>query len=303
MRILMIFLDGVGLGSDDPTINPFAAAHTPTLWALAGGRKWLWDTPRIDSERALFIPTDPRLGVAGRPQSASSQAAILTGRNVPALIGEHYGPKPNAAIRAILAQPDNLFKQVRARGLSAALLDAYPPQFFAGIDRGKTLRSSIQQAAFEADVPIRGEDYLRRGEALSVDWTGEGWRSMLGYSDTPVYSRPEAGALLGSLASQYHFSFFSHWITDEIGHRGPLARGIAILELFDQVLAGLLANWDDQAGLIVITSDHGNLEDVSIRQHTENNVPTVIIGAARKAFGENLQALTDLTPAVMSVLT
>jgi hypothetical protein len=302
MRILMIFLDGVGLGSDDPAINPLAAAHTPTLWALAGGQKWLRSTARINSERALFIPTDPRLGVPGRPQSASNQAAIMTGRNVPSEIGEHYGPKPNAAIRAILAQPDNVFKQVRARNLSAALLDAYPPQFFARVDRGKTLRSSIQQAAFEADVPIRGEDHLRRGEALSVDWTGEGWRTALDYSDTPVYSRSEAGAVMGTLASQYHFSFFSHWITDEIGHRGPLERGIEILELFDQVMAGLLATWDDNAGLIVITSDHGNLEDLSIRQHTENDVPTVIIGAAREAFGENLHALTDLTPAVMRVL-
>ena len=299
----MIFLDGVGLGVDDSTINPLAAANTPTLWALAGGQKWLNSTPRINSERALFIPTDPRLGVSGRPQSASNQAAILTGRNVPAEIGEHYGPKPNPAIRAILAQPDNLFKQVRAHNMTAALLDAYPPQFFARVDRGKTLRSSIQQAAFEADVPIRGVDYLRRGEAFSVDWTGEGWRTALDYADTPVYSRAEAGVQMGAVASHYNFSFFSHWITDEIGHRGPMMRGVEILELFDQVMAGMLSTWDDNAGLIVITSDHGNMEDLSIRQHTLNNVPTVIIGAARESFGENLQALTDLTPATMRVLT
>ncbi len=302
MRVLIIFLDGVGLGADDPSVNPLAVAHTPTLWALTGGKKWLRETPVIDSGRARFIPTDARLGVPGRPQSGSNQAAILTGRNVPAEIGEHYGPKPNAPIRAILAQPDNLFARVRAMGKSAALLDAYPPRLFASIARGKTLRSSIQEAAYLADVPMRGVDELQRGEAFSVDWTGEGWRTMLGFADTPVYTRTEAGERFGQAASRYDFSFFSHWLTDEIGHRGPLERGVAILELFDQVMAGLLNVWDDNAGLIVITSDHGNIEDLSTRHHTENDVPTVVIGAARDAFAQDFHALTDIAPRVLSVL-
>jgi hypothetical protein len=303
MRVLVIFLDGVGLGADDPAVNPLAAAHTPTLWALAGGKKWLRDTPLTDSGRAIFIPTDARLGVPGRPQSGSNQAAILTGRNVPAEIGEHYGPKPNPPIREILAGPDNLFACVRALGKSAALLDAYPPRLFASIARGKTLRSSIQEAAYLADVPMRGVDDLRRGEAFSVDWTGEGWRTALGFADTPVYTRAEAGERFGQAASRYDFSFFSHWLTDEIGHRGPLERGVAVLELFDQVMAGLLNVWDDHAGLIVITSDHGNLEDLSTRHHTENDVPTVVIGTAREAFAKDFHALTDIAPRVLSALT
>src|SRR5690606_16097721 len=76
-HVLLIFLDGIGLGDDDPATNPFAAAHTPTPNALAGGHNWLRTTPRIDTGRALFIPTDPRLAVPGRPQSATGQAAIL----------------------------------------------------------------------------------------------------------------------------------------------------------------------------------------------------------------------------------
>ena len=29
MRLLFLFLDGVGLGVDDPEINPFSRANTP----------------------------------------------------------------------------------------------------------------------------------------------------------------------------------------------------------------------------------------------------------------------------------
>lgn len=301
MRILLIFLDGIGLGDDDPAVNPFAAAYTPTLAALAGGSKWLRGIPRLDTGRALFIPTDPRLGMPGRPQSATGQAAILTGRNVAAEIGEHYGPRPNPAIRAILNE-DNLFKRLVKTGRTAALLDAYPPRFHDLLARGKRLPSSIQQAVLAAGLRLFTEDDIYTGTAMSSDWTGEGWRDYLGYTDTPVYSRAEAGALLARLAMTRDFSFFSHWFTDEIGHRGPFEQGVMLLERFDGVMAGLLAAWDDDAGLIVITSDHGNMEDLSSRHHTENDVPTVVIGRDRHIFADGLHDLTGIAPGVLRVL-
>jgi len=142
MHILLIFIDGIGLGENDLANNPFAVANTPTLNMLAGNQRWLRATPYTEADRSIFIPTDTRFGVEGRPQSASGQAVILTGRNVPAEIGEHYGPKPNPAIRAILAE-NNLFKELTSKGKTAAFLDAYPPGFFKGIDSGRRLRSSM----------------------------------------------------------------------------------------------------------------------------------------------------------------
>src|SRR5258708_13306949 len=189
MHVLLIFIDGIGLGMDDPAINPFAAANTPTLHALAGNQRWLGATPRTESARSIFIPTDTRFGIPGRPQSASGQAAILTGRNVPAEIGEHYGPKPNPPIRAILAE-NNLFKTLTRAGKTASLLDAFPPQFFAGIDSGKRLRSSIQQAAFEGGVPLLGVEDYNAGRAFSADWTGQAWREVLGYPESPRSTPP-----------------------------------------------------------------------------------------------------------------
>ncbi len=65
MRILFIFLDGVGLGAADPETNPFVTAEIPTLMQLLGGRRPLEDTPRTETARALFIPTDAAMGVPG----------------------------------------------------------------------------------------------------------------------------------------------------------------------------------------------------------------------------------------------
>jgi hypothetical protein len=300
-HILMIFLDGIGLGDDDPTKNPFAVANMPTLTGLTNGKRWLRGIGRQESERAIFIPTDPRLGVPGRPQSATGQAAILTGRNIPQIIGEHYGPKPNLPIRKLLAE-DNFFKQVVAHGKKAAIINAYPPRLHHAINRGKILRSSYQQALHEAGLPMFTDETIYAGTALSSDWTGEGWRSELGYTDTPVYSRHEAGRRMVEISRQYDFSFFSHWYTDIIGHRGPLEDGVALLELFDGVMAGTLDTWDDDEGLIIVTSDHGNLEDISTRNHTENDVPTLIIGRDKAAFTDGLTDLTGLVPRMAKVL-
>ncbi|MCB9451956.1 MAG: hypothetical protein H6672_10985 [Anaerolineaceae bacterium] len=297
----MIFLDGIGLGEDNPAVNPFASATMPTLTALTNGRRWLKAIGEQHSSRAVFIPTDPRLGVPGRPQSATGQAAILTGLNVPQLIGEHYGPKPNPPIRELLAK-DNFFKQVVGQGKTAALLEGYPPRWHDGVNSGKRLRASYQEAAHQAGLPIFDETAVYQEAALTGDWTGQGWRDQLGYTDTPLYTPQEAGRKMVELSRRYAFAFFPHWFTDVVGHRGPLEDGVGLLELFDGVMAGALEAWDDDEGLIIITSDHGNMEDVSIRTHTENDVPTLIIGSAKTTFTEGLRDLTGLVPRMAELL-
>lgn len=301
MHILMLFLDGIGLGDDNPETNPFATAHMPTLTGLTNGKRWLRDTGTQESSRALFIPTDANLGIAGRPQSGTGQAAILTGLNVPQIIGEHYGPKPNLQTREIIAK-DNFFKQVKRAGKKAALLDAYPDGLHHDIARGKTLRSSIQQASFESGQDMFGMAELKAGQALTPEWTGESWHSYLKLYDTPVYTPQEAGKLLVTLCRQYDFAFHSHWMTDHVGHRGPLQRGVELLELFDGVMAGVVDAWDDDEGLVIITSDHGNMEEIGNRNHTENKIPTLVIGSAKQAFADGFHDLTGYVPRMAHLL-
>jgi hypothetical protein len=276
--------------------------NTPTLHALSGGKRWLRDTGRVESERAIFVPTDARLGVDKlRPASGSGQATILTGRNIPQEIGEHYGPKPNQPIRDIL-DVDNLFITLKNAGRDAALINPYPPRFFQGVESGRRLPSSIQYAVRAAGIRMLTEQDYYRGEAVSPDWTGESWASFLGYTDAPVYTPEEAGRLLAKLGRQRDFSMFSTWFTDEIGHRGPLERGVEFMETTDAVFRGLLEEWTDEDGLIILTSDHGNMEVQGDRRHSTNDVPTLAIGGGRAAFAQDLKSLADITPGILRVL-
>lgn len=300
-HILFIFLDGVGLGEDDPARNPMARAHLPTLANLLNGKRLVKDTPITDSGRALFIPTDAAMGIEGAPQSATGQATILTGLNVPALVGGHWGPKPNEAVSAILRR-ENIFISLTQRRLGAALINAYPQRYFDAVSSGRRMFSAIPMAVDAANIPLMAADDLRQGRAFSADFSGEGWRGELKYTDTPIYSLHEAGARLTRASQERPFTFFEHWMTDYAGHRGTMEEAVEIFERFDAVLSGVLNEWDDENGLVVITSDHGNVEDLSHNHHTHNPVPTLVVGKHRAAFAEHLTDLTGFAPAILKYL-
>jgi 2,3-bisphosphoglycerate-independent phosphoglycerate mutase len=297
MRVLFIFLDGIGLGPNDPETNPFARAKMPTLNRLLDGRSLLRDSAPFHGEHASLLGIDAAVGVSGLPQSATGQAILLTGKNIPAELGYHYGPKPNPAVAAYL-KDETLFSNFANAGKKTALLNAYPPRYFDGIDSGKRLYSSIPLAVTNAGIPLFRHDDLFAGNALSADFTGEGWRTMLGFIDAPVMQEGEAGRKLAAVAKGYDFSLFEYWASDYAGHGQEMDTAVRLMETFDGVLGGLVEAWKE--GLILVTSDHGNMEDLSTRRHTDALVPALVIGdrTAREEFTRDMKLLTDIAPAI-----
>ena len=306
MRILFLFLDGVGLGADDPQTNPFAIASLPNLTRLLGGErlllKSLKDGQSMVTEYATLLALDAMLGVPGVPQSATGQATLFTGNNIPQLIGEHYGPKPTPEI-AMYLKNGNLFSKLIKKGYKAALLNAYPPGYFAGIQSGRRLYSAIPQAVTAAKIPLYTQDHLRSGEALAADFTGEGWLQHLKIEGIPILTPHQAGLKLNQLSQKFHLALFEYWLSDTVGHRQDMESALSILQTLDAVLGGLMESWDND-GLILITSDHGNLEDLSTRRHTNNPVPALLIGnpTSRERFAANLHDLSGITPAILNLL-
>jgi hypothetical protein len=315
MRVLFIFLDGVGLGVNDPQVNPFARVELPNLEGLLEGGKLIQESlvlnseqdqlvgGRLETERATLLTLDAKLGVDGLPQSATGQATLLTGINVSAEIGYHYGPKPNQAVASFLHN-GNIFSILNSQGCKTALLNAYPHGYFAAIESGRRLYSAIPLAVTSAGIPLKTQDDLMQGQALSADFTAQGWRERLNLPDTPVLTPEQAGERLALLGQKFDLAFFEYWLSDYAGHSQDMAAAESILTTFDRVLGGLLRNWDDQEGLILITSDHGNLEDLSTRRHTDNPVPALLIGDQdhRRVFSSELIDITGVTPAILEFI-
>jgi len=85
---------------------------------------------------------------------------------------------------------------------------------------------------------------------------------------------------------------------------------VAQMESFDGVLGGLTEEMKDEGGrmkgelLVVVTSDHGNMEDLSTRKHTDANVPLIVIGdkIAREEFTRGMTDLTHVAPAIWKMV-
>ena len=302
MKILFLFLDGIGLGEDNPEINPFVRANMPYLESLLGGKKITKSAAPFESDIATLKAIDPNLGVKGLPQSATGQAVLLTGINIPAELGYHYGPKPNPEVAQYL-NGQTIFSKTINAGKKTALLNAYPPRYFDGIDSGKRLYSSIPLALTNAGIPLFTEKDYYAGNALSADFTGEGWRTFLGFKDAPLFDPESAGSNLANLASQYDFSFFEYWASDYAGHKQDMDWAVRQLEILDGMLKGMLSGSNGKIDLLLITSDHGNMEDLGTRKHTASNVPLLLFGnkTNRDAFA-SVSDLTGVAPAILNLL-
>jgi hypothetical protein len=306
-------MDGIGLGVNDAEVNPLARAKMPNLNALLDGRSLLKESAPFVGEHATLLAIDPAVGVDGLPQSATGQAILLTGVNVSAEIGYHYGPKPNPEVAAYL-NGGTLFSRCVEAGKKTTLLNAYPPRYFDGIDSGKRNYSSIPMAVTNAGIELFKHEDFFAGRALSADFTGAGWRSMLGFPDAPVMEPHEAGRKLASLAMEYDFSLFEYWASDYAGHKQQMDWAVEQMEVFDGVLGGLvesgklaLSNVEGLKDelLVVVTSDHGNMEDMSTRRHTDAMVPALVIGEknVREEFTRGMADLTHIAPAIWKMVS
>ena len=304
-HFLIFFVDGVGLGVDDPEVNPFIEADLPNLTGLLGEGWFLrpdcGGPGRITTDRVSLVPTDPNLNMPGRPQSATGQATILTGRNVPQIVGEHYGPKPNPDVAAVVKE-SNLFRDVIEAGGSAALITPYPQGYFDSIESGKRLLSAVPLAAVSAGLDLMTAEDLRAGRAVSPGFTGQGWHDYLGYNDIPIHTLYEAGQRIAVIARDHNFSFFEHWPSDRSGHRGSIDQASQHLEIIDEALGGLFDSWNDETDLLLITSDHGNIEEKNHRQHSRNPVPTILRGPDHAKYAEKIQDLADIADICRSFL-
>ena len=290
--VCFVFLDGVGLAAADGH-NPLAQAVMPTLHNLLGGP--LVDGRRIAQDGVLLQPLDACLGVSGLPQSATGQTALFTGINAAALLGAHMAAYPTAPLREVIAQ-HSLLKQATDLGLRATFANAYTTTYWQRVAQRKLWHSASTLATMAADLPFRTLGDLARGEAVYWDITHEVLRSVLEL-DVPLLEPEEAGRRLARLTAAHDLVLFESFLTDLAGHGRLPWPTEEVLTLLDRFLGGLLEALPDEATLLV-SSDHGNLEDSRTRAHTRNPVPLLAVGPGARAFAQ-AQAITDVTPAIL----
>jgi hypothetical protein len=300
--VLVVFLDGVGIGPADPERNPFARARLPTLRRLLGGRLPVADDlgadGRIASTDTVLVAADATLGVAGVPQSGTGQTALLTGHNAAAEYGRHFGPWVPTGLRPLLAA-ENLLSRGVAAGGRAAFANAYPIASIQADPRIFRRPAAPPLAARAAGVLVRDLGELARGEAVASSITNERWIERLGGGLAQV-TAAEAGRRLARIASSAEVTLFAHYDTDHAGHRGGMEGAVAALEKVDAFLGGVMEALSGDA-LLVVGSDHGNVEEVG-GGHTLNPVPVLLHGAGRDDAAAGIRDLAGVVPPILRAL-
>lgn len=289
--VILFFIDGLGIGKFEPN-NPLSQIED--LEPLAHFRDQQTET----FHEGIMIPTDSRLGVDGRPQSASGQTTILTGINAPKFLGYHKQGFPNERLREIINE-NSIFRQLRQRKIDEIIFaNTYTPQFFAEKPRWKSATTCAVEAA---GLSFRKLPDLLGRKALFHDFTNQTLIDR-GF-EVPLFTPVEAAEILADLTENHRFTLYEHFLTDKIGHDQDFERARIHLPLLAEFIRETLKRINLEKTTFILTSDHGNIEDLSVRNHTLNDVPTIVWGRKKEEIARQIKDLTDITPAILRLLT
>ncbi len=287
-------LDGVGLTAPHPQ-HPLVA-RLPTLERLG-----ITAPVAQTTDTLVTRAVDARLGVEGLPQSGTGQTTILSGVNAAAAMNRHYGPWISPSLKRLLA--GNILERVSAAGGTGTggtatdgaatggtvrLANYYPERYLESLETGAVRLNAIATAALGAGARLEGAEGLGIPPML---------RDPNSDATPPGRIADWARAFVTSAAT---VTIFDEWWTDSLGHEMNLAEGLAFaarLEIFCEVVL----REQPADVLFLVSSDHGNFEDLSVKTHTLNPVPLAAVGVGALEFAR-VTDLTGIAPALGRVL-
>ncbi len=280
----MIFIDGLGIGQNSPS-NPFLQARLPVWNHLV--------------ERYGYFAADACLDVPGLPQSATGQTSIYTGENAPVVLGRHFSTRPTETLAEMIYRK-NIFTTLMEMGLSVTFANVYTKEYLERMEekpRGMFKPSVTTLLNLSANLPFRLLDDYNRGLGVYHDITGEGLRER-GY-DTLLLTPEQAAENLFRISRDYDFTLFEFFISDLAGHSTDMDQAVKVLERLDSFIGKLLDRMELDREVLVIASDHGNIEDLSVSTHTTNPVPVFFITNTQKNF--HINRITDIYDAILGL--
>lgn len=294
MAVLFIFVDGIGIGPSSGA-NPLATANFSGLEILSGGKKWTTGNVEVSEDSILFKPIDACLEVEGLPQSGTGQVALFTGVNASALIGKHYGPYPHSETKTVLAEK-SFFKELLNAGKKPYFINAYPQRFFEyGEKTNRWSTSSLMVR--QCGVNLNTIEEVIDGKALTAELFQDFWVQQL-HLPVPNINAEIAAQRLNNALDRHDLVFLEYYLTDKAGHEQNQTFAREVLARIDAVIAAWI-NIKRNEDLLVLTSDHGNVEDLSVKTHTKNPVPLAVFGKAKSPLFEGITSLTGVKNALV----
>lgn len=284
MGTVLLFIDGIGIGRDEPGRNPFAVPGIVHLAPLAG---------RAPVDGAAFRTLDATLGVPGLPQSATGQTTLFTGTNAAQAMGRHHPGLPGPTLVSILRE-ESLFRKLVAASARPTFANVFPRRY---LEARRRFFGATTHMVLASGVPLRllEED---GATSLSHDYTGD-WMVRRGVA-VPKRTALEAARVLVELADEHDAVLYEYFLTDLVGHRGTRDERFEQAVRVELLLTRLLDSVDLSRHRVVVFSDHGNLEEADHDRHTLNRVPLLAWGHRAADLVSAVDSMEALTPVLVS---
>jgi len=295
VHIILIFIDGLGIGEKNPIKNPC------TYKKITLFNNFLGDGfPKALPGDGLVKPIDCQLGIAGLPQSATGQTALYTGQNAAQILGKHLSGFPNQKLRDLLADY-SISKRVSDLGKKAAFINAYRPIFFErGPEALLRFLSVTSIMNWKAGLKFFNFENLRAEKCIYHDFTN---RELIRKKfRVPKFSAEKAGEILAQASNSFDFLLYEYFKTDRAGHKQDFTQAAHLLIELEKFIFAVLKNVNLTETMLVVTSDHGNIEDVSLKTHTKNPLPLMVWGDRKKEMLDGVESILSVTQRILEIL-
>ncbi|MEJ5349988.1 MAG: metalloenzyme [Melioribacteraceae bacterium] len=294
---LMIFLDGVGIGKRDYQFNPFFKYQFKMFTEIFGEIPHLENQHLSVNGRYVF-PIDALLGIPDIPLSGTGQTSIFCGVNAQKILGKHFGPYPHSELIPVIKEK-NIFIEFLRRKKKVAFVNAYPKIFFDYVKRGKRILSVTTLSCLLSNVRLNKIKDIHQGKALSADIENYRLINKMNYK-LPLFTPEKAAKRLLRIANKNHFTLFEYFYTDHLGHGRNLELFDRTIHVFDNFIYYVIKNLPSNMTLL-ICSDHGNFEDLSIKAHTLNPALGIAAGKFGSTLAKKIKKLNHIKSAILEL--
>lgn len=284
MKLIFAFIDGLGIGKKED--NPVYATKTHILADL------------IDNAR---FQADASMGIEGLPQSATGQTAIFTGVNAPRVLNRHMSGQPTVSLKKVIYK-SNMFSELLKMGFKVTNSNVYRDAYLRNMLDVKDRRnrpSVTSVMCMASGVSFRTVADFIKNEGVYHDITGEKLKES-GYQVETISPR-KAAQNLYRLSRDFDFTLYEHFMTDIAGHMAGFREAVGLIEMLDSFFDELINNMNFDEDVLIITSDHGNIEDISVHTHTMNKVPVIVLGKKAEDIDFQIHSLVDIMPFVIEL--
>ena len=243
MSVIVIFVDGVGIGQQDVSYNPCLHSNyqifSPTINLPFNG---------------IQFSLDACLGVNGLPQSATGQSSIYTGKNAAKLIGKHLFGFPNQKLKELLIK-QSVFEKLNSLSYRCKFINAFRPVFFTSPEIFNNVRLSVtSEMNRAARLPFCSIKDIKNKNALYHDFTNKELIEK-GFQ-LPIFDSNTASKVLIDQSKKYDLILYEYFLTDKAGHSKNMKYAISEINKIESLIYMVIEKAEASNTSIIVCSDH-----------------------------------------------